>query len=116
MSTGRSWFEVRVREQLGPDKWVKKSKFFLARGPGDAAAKYKGSGMVIRSAKVNREKVLGVGSFFRLGDELLMDLRKGGGEVLSVGATDATNVPKKDKKRMRRYHEQRKKEAPDQSG
>lgn len=110
MAAGRTWYEVRVREKVGPDKWVKKSKFFLARDPGDAAAKYHGPGAVIHSCKVDHEKLLGVGSFFRLGDELLKELKRGGDSQTSVPLPMTTPDPK-DKKRTRRYHERREKEA-----
>jgi hypothetical protein len=107
---GRAWYVVRVREKVGPDKWVKKSKFFNARGPADAASKYKGSGVVMHSKKVDRTKVLGVGGFFRLGDDLLRELKGGGGTV----AQPVEELPKhKSKRRFRRLHEQREKEAPD---
>ena len=36
----RKWHELRVREKVGPDKWVKKSKFYLVKRPGDAVAIY----------------------------------------------------------------------------
>jgi len=64
-------YEVRVREQVGPDKWVKKSKFYWSKNPGDAAKKYKGKGLVMWSEKTSKEKLLGIGGFFDLGDQLL---------------------------------------------
>ena len=72
----RIWFEVRIREKLGNGKDVKKSKFYLAKDGSDAARKYKGGGTIISVEKVSREKALGVGSFFKLGDELLRELRE----------------------------------------
>ncbi len=107
---GRAWYEVRVREKVGPEKWVKKSKFFYARGPSDAASKYKGKGMVMHSTKVDRTKVLGVASFFRLGDDLLRELKNGGG---GLDAQPVSTPAPKQKRRIRRLHEQRQKEAPD---
>lgn len=81
---GRCWYEVRVREKMGPDKWVKKSRFYFAKGPADADGKYKGSGLIMWTQKVGKEKLLGVGDFFSLGDQLLKDLRKGGGLLEEV--------------------------------
>jgi len=104
----RSWYEVRVREKVGPDKWIKKSKFFLARSSSDAASKYKGKGTIIHSKKVDRTKVLGVGGFFRLGDDLLRELK--GGKTDDVAAV---SIPEsKLKRQIRRLHEQRQKETP----
>jgi len=78
----RRWYEVRVREQIGPDKWVKKSKFYKTNGPREAAQKYKGRGNIMWVNKVPKEKALGVGSFFSLGGDLLEDLRKLSGEEI----------------------------------
>ena len=85
---GRSWYEVRVRECISPPKQVdgrwqsgrytKKSKFYRARDSRDAASKYKGNGHVMYAEKVSREKLLGIGEFFKLGDELLKEFREGG--------------------------------------
>lgn len=75
---GRQWYEVRVREQIAPEKWVKKSKFYQASSSADAVARYKGNGHIMWAEKVSRDKMLGIGEFFRLGDELLRDLRSGG--------------------------------------
>ena len=36
----RVWHEVRVRELVAPDRWVKKSKFYRVHKPGDAVKKY----------------------------------------------------------------------------
>jgi hypothetical protein len=36
----REWHELRVREKIGPAKWVKKSKFYFVHTPGDAVEKY----------------------------------------------------------------------------
>jgi len=72
---GRRWYEVRVRERVGPRRWVKKSKFFFERGPKEARQKYTGDGTVMWTEKADQEKLLGIGSFFRLGDRFLSDLR-----------------------------------------
>lgn len=77
----RSWFRVRVREKVGSDKWVKKTKFYFARNSQDAAEKYKGSGNVMYSQKVGRERSLGLGDFFVLGDKIMRELREGGGAL-----------------------------------
>lgn len=84
----RNWYEVRIRECLRPPrhidgkwdrgKYVKKSKFYFTSGPQDAARKYKGSGQIIHVEKVSRERLLGIGEFFRLGDNLLKEFKEGG--------------------------------------
>ena len=86
---GKSWYEVRIRECLQPGRftngnwvegrWVKKSKFYFARNPQEAAGKYKGKGHLMWVEKYGKEKLLGVGEFFRLGDSLLKELGQGGG-------------------------------------
>lgn len=90
--SSRVWYEVRVRECIEPGrfgngrwidgKYTKKSKFFFARDPQDAASKYKGKGYIMYVEKVGMEKLLGIGEFFSLGDSLLRDLRKQGGGLL----------------------------------
>lgn len=73
----RKPYQVRVREQIGPHDWVKKSKFYNANSSEDAARMYKGPGTVIYSEKVKKERLLGgVGEFFALGDSLLRDFAK----------------------------------------
>lgn len=106
----RTWYVVRVREKTGPDTWVKKSKFFLARGPGDAASKYRGSGMVMHATKVSKEKLLGVGGFCRLGDELLRELREA--EATTLAVVDQ----QRGKARMRRYQDEKRKDFEDVQG
>lgn len=110
-----SYYEVRVRECLYPTriirgiqkvgKWVKKSKFYFARSPKEAASHYKGPGSIISAQKVNREKLLGVRDFLTLGDSLLKELREGGGLLDQLGEVG------KEKKIKRRYYERRKKET-----
>lgn len=85
---GKSWYEVRIRECISPPKqedgrwvsgrYVKKSKFYFSNGSKDARKKYKGSGHVMYVEKVGREKLLGIGEFFRLGDKLLAEFKEGG--------------------------------------
>lgn len=36
----REWYELRVREQIRPEKYVKKSKFYFVHGPSDAVEAY----------------------------------------------------------------------------
>ena len=109
----KTWFEVRVRECVAPGRftngvwidgrYVKKSKFFLARDSKDAAGRYKGKGYIMSVEKVSRERLLGIGEFFTLGDSLLKEL-KGGGGLLEQLEND------KEKRRSRRgsYARQRK--------
>jgi len=69
-------YEVRIREQVAPNKWVKKSRIYLAKSPKDAARRYKGKGLIMSVEKVTRERLFGTGSFFNLGDSLLKELKK----------------------------------------
>ena len=71
------WFEVRIREQTGPFKWEKKSKFYRARNPKDAARSYRGPGNIMWVSKVSQERVFGIGDYFRLGPQLMAEI---GGE------------------------------------
>ena len=74
----RQWYEIRIRIQVGPDKWVKKSRFYEANGENDAASKYHGSGNIMWCRKKSREKVLDIGEFFKLGNSLLKELNSEG--------------------------------------
>ena len=117
----RVWHELRVREKVGPDRYVKKSKFYEVRSPGDAVAIYeKHCGVehtimwcgkdrrhdpdrlviyventLFRSLQQERVRPKGafreLSSFFGLGDELLRGLRKGGDAVARVGAGRSNN-------------------------
>jgi len=99
----RQTYEVRVRVQTRPDKWVKKSRFYNATSPGDARSKYKGPGLIMWVEKVSKEKLLGVGEFFRLGDTLLK-------ELTTLNEKDK----EKDKVRKKRgYYERQRKTATD---
>ena len=72
------YYEVRVRERVAPNKWVKKSKFFEAKSPREAVSMYKGNGHIMWAQKVSRERLLGIGEFFTMGDDLLREFRQGG--------------------------------------
>jgi hypothetical protein len=64
-------YAVRVRENGN-----KRTKFFRdCRSPSDASAKYKGTGDIMSARKMGIERLLGVGSFFKLGDDLLKEIR-----------------------------------------
>jgi hypothetical protein len=107
MSKNKNWYEVRVREQIGPDKWRKISKFFEAEGPKEAAQKYSGVGQIMWSEKVQQEKLLGVGAFFRLGDDLLKELQQG------VNTITPTREVVKNTRIKRRYYDKQRKAATD---
>lgn len=119
-------FEVRVREKIGPYKWVLKSKFYFGKDAGEARSKYKGDGKVIEVKKVTRERAQGIGSFFSLGDRLLREFaqeramekerQKGGEKVKDCTVFVVGNMPifdqaknKKSAKYSRRFNEQRNK-------
>lgn len=71
-------YEVRVRENPSPNKWVKKSKFYDAASPAEARSKYHGIGHIMWVEKVSKEKLWGVGEFFTLGNKLLKEFSEGG--------------------------------------
>ena len=114
-------FEVRVREKVGPYKWILKSKFYFGKDAGEARSKYRGDGKVLEVKKVTRERAQGIGSFFSLGDRLLKEfaqeraLEKGGEKkkdctVFVVGDMPIFDRAKiKEAKYGRRFNEQRNK-------
>jgi len=91
----KTWYEVRIRECISPPKHVngrwtsggytKKSKFYLANSSREAAQRYKGDGHIMYVEKVGREKLLGIGEFFKLGDKLLDEFKKGGTLLEQLG-------------------------------
>ncbi len=97
----RTWYEVRVREQIGPNEWVKKSKFFNVRGSREAAEKYRGRGLIMWCEKVSREKLLGIGDFFNLGGDLLRELQEDRSLLDEVRGNGRKN-------KKRGYHDKRK--------
>jgi len=115
-------FEVKVREKVGPYKWVLRSKFFTARNPGEARRMYRGDGQVLWTKKVTREKALGIGSFFTLGDKLLREfaeearlekeLKAKGGDVKAQEELSLQSVlGVKPKKSFRRYYARQRRET-----
>ena len=88
----RRWYEVRIRKWLSRDRSVKKSKFYFARSSADAANKYHGPGSIMSVSKVGAEQALGIGDFFRLGDELLRELRKESKNVIVFEGISGKNT------------------------
>ena len=109
----RVWHKVRIRICLEPPKfmnggwqrgkYIKKSKFYLAHGPGEAASMYGGPGQIMHVQKVSRDRLhppvlgVGIGGFLRLGDQLLQELKEGGPELEEVKETS------KDRRRKRLF-------------
>lgn len=122
----RVWHELRVRERVGPNEWVKKSKFYEVKGPSEAVEIYEKHcrvehtimwcgkdrrhdpdrfvdqcGQLFRSLK--QERVQGrtafgeLRDFLSLGDGLLKELRRGGGGARQVVRRDGS-------KNKRGYH------------
>lgn len=103
----RRWFIVRVREKIGPNKFVKKSKFYFARNSGEAAKKYRGGGHVMYVEKATREKMLNIGEFFTLGDALLREfarMGKGGDSLEQI-------IGNPGKEKRRGYYAKQRKET-----
>jgi hypothetical protein len=69
----RILYEVRIREQISPVKWMKKSKFYTAASPSEARGFYKGPGHIMWVEKVSKEKLMGVGEFFSMGKKLMRE-------------------------------------------
>ena len=69
----RILYEVRIREEVAPQRWVKKSKFYNAGSPSEARNFYKGKGHIMWVEKVSREKLMGVGEFFSMGNKLMKE-------------------------------------------
>lgn len=78
----RRWYRVRVREKLGPKKWIKKTKMYFEKGPAEARSKYKGNGHVMYVEKTNEYKIWGMGDFFSMGPRLMKELRRENEEKL----------------------------------
>lgn len=102
----RDTYEVRVREKFGPNS-VKKSRFYKASSPKEAAQNYKGNGHIMWVEKVPKEKLLGIGSFFTLGDVLLKELKR------QDELTEVLRNKEKKKVKDRRYIEKKRKLALD---
>jgi len=100
----RQWYEVRVRIQVGPDKWTKKSRFYEASGENDAASKYHGPGNIMWCRKKGREKLLDIGEFFKLGNSLLKELNS---EGIKEGSLLDQVQKEKDRTRRKRFYNSR---------
>lgn len=102
----RVWYEVRIRENL-----TKKSKFYFTQGPSEAGAKYKGSGHIMWVQKVGKEKLLGIGEFFTLGDRLLKELRQGGDLLAKL---EVESELRRNQNKQRGYYGRERKKATNQ--
>lgn len=101
----RIWYEVRVREN-----GTKKSRFYFAKDSSSAASMYKGSGDIMYAQKVSKEKLLGIGDFFTLGDKLLKELKFGGD---SLEELEVKRELDRNKVKQRGYYERKRKETTD---
>lgn len=93
----RTRYEVRVREQIAPQVWQKKSRFYWAKSPADARGKYRGGGYIMWSRKASSEKKLDIGGFFGLGDRLSKEFaqaRKEGGDSVQKALKKQAEIPK----------------------
>lgn len=92
-------YAVRVREN-----GLKRTKFYRdCRSPSDASAKYKGNGDIMSVRKMGIERLLGVGSFFKLGDDLLKQIRTEEAEEVAQLRNNHTKEQQRVLKR-RGYH------------
>lgn len=80
---GRSWWEVRVREWFGPYQSMKKSKFYEASSPKEAASHYTGKGTIMSVTRTGKDDIVEqrwrktqneFSEFLSLGDTLLRGL------------------------------------------
>ncbi len=106
MSGKRRWYEVRVREDVGPSKQMKKSKFYFEIGPKEAEQHYKGRGHIMSSEKVPMERLLGIGEFFKLGDQLLKELGTPVQEPAKINRESKTRDKKYFGKRRQEFNEE----------
>ncbi len=89
-------YEVRVREKIGEDKWIKKSKFYYVTSSEEAVQRYQDqckrrhipSGHIMWAAKISDEKIHEVGEFFKLGSQLLKEFSEQG---IIKGDNNGTN-------------------------
>ena len=106
----RKLYEVRFRVKVGPNRWQKKSRFYWAQSPDEAARCYKGDGYIMSVEKTSKDKLLGVGSFFTLGRDLLRDLQaSASGQTLEQELE--TKKKERQKHRERRFYAKQRKEA-----
>jgi len=106
-------YEVRVRVDVGGGIQQKKSKFYWLSKPSEASKVYKGPGHIMTVEKVGKERLLGVGTFFTLGNDLLREFEivkeiDKGGDALENVLGKATE---KEKIIKRRYNARQRKEA-----
>ncbi len=125
----KGWYELRVREMVSPERWVKKSKFYEVRRPGDAVKIYtkraKKNGtrftimwcekdrrhdperLAVQAARVQRD-IRAEQRGRRTG--LLRDVK----EFLSLGSELLQELRQNEKEKVlkRRYNDQREKETP----
>ncbi len=97
----RVLYELRVREQVSPNKWTKKSKFYWAVAPREARDQYDGLGHIMWVQKAGKERLLGVGEFFTMGDKLLREFAsapEGEGSLLAQA-----HAKEKERVRGRRF-------------
>lgn len=106
----RKLYKVRIRVQVSPNKWVKKTRFYWEKSPGDAAAKYKGPGNIMWVEKMSEEKMKGVGEFFGLGNQLLREFKRGG-VALEENVEAVEREKSRHKKQQRRFHAKQRKQA-----
>jgi len=85
-------YHVRVRVD-----GVKKSVFIDAKCPKDARDAYKGKGDIMWCRKVGMERLFGVGEFFKLGDDLLQELKS---ESTNPAVVNARVQNKKEENRV----------------
>ncbi len=96
----RVLYEVRIREEVSPNKWMKKSKFYWSTHPREARQQYDGSGHIMWVQKAGREKLLGIGDFFSMGNRLLKEFAEEGGNTVAVQIREK----EKEKVRSKRFH------------
>lgn len=114
-----SYYEVRVKKLQGIVErngkevpiYKKVSRFYWAKSPSDAASCYKGEGRILSIEKVPNERILGVGAFFKLGDDLLRTLRKEGNNDL--GVLNEKEIARVKQNKKRGYYARARKKAAD---
>lgn len=118
---GRVWYHLRVRELVSPGKWIKKSKFYLVRKPGDAVKKYterarrKGNGSNHTIMWCEKERRHTSERLAMAAARIFADLKHEERQQLGVTSDELLReLRQKDKKVKRRYNDQREKETTNQ--
>lgn len=95
-------FEVRIRDADG----IKKSRFYRARGPREAALCYDGPGFIMWVNKVSHERKLGVREYRVSEQGVISERRSGMGAFLKLGDDLIRQIQQQEQQEMKKAKEQ----------